>query len=284
MLAALLSLGSFMTLSSVLDVAVTASFVVVLATVVALYTLGWSYLQATGHAPRAWRVVVYALGLAMLAIALLGLDRVAEERFSMHMIQHLLVMMVAAPLLLLGNPLPVMLWGLPRETRHKLAAATLRRGARFRAVLSALTSLPTGGLIYVAAVWVWHVPFMYDAAVEHELVHIVEHAMFLGTAILFWWPVLRPAPRLGPPPHPGVQIVYLLAATAQNTALGMVLTIPERPFYPHYIERAATLGIDSISDQAFGGGLMWMMGHMYLLPILTILYALSRETLRDTVG
>jgi putative membrane protein len=263
---------------SLLDAVVTAIFVVALATVAVLYTRGWLHLHTIGHAPRSWRVMAYALGLATLAVALLALDRLAEDRFSVHMIQHLLLMMAAAPLLMLGNPLSVLLWGLPRHARRALAAATLQRGARFRSMLAALVSLPTGGVIHVVTVWVWHSPLLYDAAAEHELVHIVEHAMFLGTAVLFWWPILQPAPRLTSRPHAALQIVYFLAATAQNTALGMVLTIPERPFYPHYVARAAALGIDPVSDQAFGGGLMWMMGHMYLLPILLILYTLSRAS------
>jgi cytochrome c oxidase assembly factor CtaG len=80
--------------------------------------------------------------------------------------------------------------------------------------------------------------------------------------------------------HPGLQILYLLAATAQNTALGMILAIPERALYPHYARLAVTLGVNAIDDQAFGGGLMWSMGHMYLVPIFVILYEISRESAR----
>jgi cytochrome c oxidase assembly factor CtaG len=133
------------------------------------------------------------------------------------------------------------------------------------------------GLIYVATMWLWHLPTLYDAAVEHELVHAVEHATFLATAILFWWPIIQPAPRLRPRPHPGFQILYLLIATAQNTALGMVLAVPERAFYTHYVHAAAALGISAVDDQMLGAGLMWSGSHMFLLPILLILYDLSRD-------
>ena len=105
--------------------------------------------------------------------------------------------------------------------------------------------------------------------------------MFFATAILFWWPILQPAPRLHRREHPGFQIAYLVLATAQNTALGFLLSIPERALYPHYARLAPSLGLNAVDDQAFGAGLMWGMGHMYLLPILLILYEVSRESERE---
>lgn len=243
----------------------------------AAYLRGFWRLRAGGHAPPRWRLLLYALGLAALGAALLSpLDDLAAERFAAHMGQHLLLTMLAAPLVVLGNPLALVLWGLPRSTRRALGT-TLRRGAPLRAALSALTFMPVAGGLHVATVWVWHLPLLYDAAVEHELLHALEHASLFGTAVLFWWPIVLPAPRLRPRPHPGFQILYLLLATAQTTALGMALSVPERAFYPHYIRLAAELGISAVDDQMLGGGLMWSGGHMYLLPILLILYGLSRE-------
>lgn len=252
---------------------------VALAAVVAwaAYVLGWFRLRAGGYTAPRWRLLLYGLGLASLVAALLPpLEHLASERFSAHMGQHLLLTQVAAPLLVLGNPLPLVLWGLPRRVRRPLAA-TLRRGAPVRTALAALTFLPVAGVLHIAAVWVWHLPALYDAAAEHELVHVLEHAAFLGTAILFWWPIVLPAPRLRPGPHPGLQILYLLLATAQNTALGMLLSVPERAFYPHYVRLAPGLGISAVDDQMLGGGLMWSGGHMYLFPILMILWRLARE-------
>jgi cytochrome c oxidase assembly factor CtaG len=264
----------------VVALALKAAGALLLATSLAAYALGWWRLRRLGHPPPVWRLAAYALGAVVVDGALVGLDRAADERFSVHMIQHLLLMMVAAPLLALGDPLPRVLWGLPRRARVALGAL-LRPGARLRQILSALTWLPVAGGLYVVTVWAWHVPALYDAAAEHETLHAVEHMSFLATALLFWWPVLQPAPRLHPRTHPGLQIVYLVAATAQNTALGMVLSVPDRAFYPHYVRLAASLGIDAVDDQAFGGGLMWSMGHMYLLPIFTILYAVSRQGERE---
>lgn len=248
------------------------------------YARGWQRLHAVGHAPPFWRPASYALGLAFVAGALLSpLDELAAERFSAHMAQHLLLTMMAAPLLLLGNPLPLVLWGLPPDARRWLAAP-LRRTAWPRGALSAMTFWPAAGLLHVAAIWVWHVPLLYDAAAEHEIVHAIEHVTFFGTALLFWWPIIRPAPRLGPRLHPGLQIAYLIAATAQSTALGMLLAVPERAFYPHYVRAAAALGISAVDDQMVGGGLMWSGAHMYLLPILLILWGIARDAAHEPDG
>jgi putative membrane protein len=246
-----------------------------IAAVMIAYLRGWRHLGATNHRPPRWRLIVYTLGLTTVAVALLGLDELADERFSMHMVQHLLLVMAAAPLVALGNPLPLVLWGLPRHARRALAA-TLKPGAVFRRALAALTFMPVAGVVYVSTVWLWHLPLLYDAAAEHEVLHALEHAMFFTTAILFWWPIVQPAPRLHGRAQPGFQILYLVAATAQNTALGMVLSVPERAFYPHYARLAPTLGVNAVDDQVFGGGLMWIMGHMYLLPIFVFLYEISR--------
>jgi cytochrome c oxidase assembly factor CtaG len=103
------------------------------------------------------------------------------------------------------------------------------------------------------------------------------------TALLFWSPIVRPAPRLHRPAHPGFEILYLLAATAQNTALGMLLTLSERSFYPYYDHTAVRLGVSSVDEQAAAGGIMWVSGHMYLLPILLLLYQFARRITGDDV-
>jgi putative membrane protein len=264
-----------------IEAALKTGLALVLAGLAATYACGWRRLHVAGYAPPLWRPALYALGLGAVAAALLSrLDDLAAARFSSHMGQHLLLTMMAAPLVLLGNPLPFVLWGLPAGLRSKLAAP-LRRRARLRAALSALTFMPVAGVLHVATVWLWHLPSLYDAAVEHELVHALEHITFFATAILFWWPIIQPAPRLHAPPHPGLQILYLVAATAQSTALGMLLAVPEQAFYPHYVRLAATLGVSAVDDQMLGGGLMWSGAHMYLLPILLILYGLSRDAGRE---
>lgn len=246
--------------------------------VAGLYGRGWWRLYRIGHPPSRWRLALYGLGLAALAAALLSpIDDLADELFPVHMVQHLLLTMVAAPLVLLGNPLPVVLWGVSRRVRRWLASPLIT-GARLRTALVVLTSLPVAWLVYTLDLWAWHVPLLYQAALEHDAVHVVEHAAFFSTALLFWWPIVRPAPRLGPRAPLGFTLLYLLAATAQNTALGAMLTLPERSFYPDYDEAARRLAVNAAEEQAAAGGLMWISGHMYLLPILVMLYNFSRRS------
>lgn len=245
------------------------------------YVRGWCRLRAAGYESQAWRCALYLAGLASVAIALLSpLDELASVRFSSHMVQHLLLTMTAAPLLLLGNPFPFVLWGVSRAPRHVMAAA-FRPGANVRRVLAVTTGLAVAGPIHVVTLWAWHLPRFYEAALSHEILHILEHLSFFGTAVLFWWPIIRPAPRLGPRPHPGFQVLYLIAATGQNVALGGLLSVPERLLYPHYAQIATGLGAGALDDQMLGGGIMWESGHMYLLPILIILYRLSRDDSRS---
>ena len=243
-----------------------------------LYARGWWRLRRIGHPAALWRFALYGVGLAAIAAAVLSpIDDLADELFPVHMVQHLLLTMVAAPLVLLGNPLAVVLWGVHRKIRRSLASP-LTAGARFRIALAMLTSLPVAWVVYVADLWAWHIPLLYQLALEHEPVHVVEHIAFFTTALVFWWPIVRPAPRLGPRSHLGFEVLYLIAATAQNTALGAMLTLPERSFYPHYDQTARLLAVNAAEEQAAAGGIMWISGHMYLLPILVKLYNFSQKS------
>lgn len=260
------------------DLVVKSCVLAVLVVLASVYTRGWRALRRRGHGTitREWRLVVYLAGLGVIGLALLSpIDALADAWFSAHMLQHLLLTMVAAPLLLLGNPLPPCLWGVPPRARHALGHP-LTRPAPFRRMLAALTRLPVAWLIYVGFLWGWHLPLLYGAALEHEAVHILEHLTFFASSLIFWWPIVRPAPRLHPRLHPGFEILYLVAATAQNTALGAFLSLQERVVYRHYAR--STPAIDAISDQTLAGGILWINGHMYLLPILLLLWRFAQET------
>jgi putative membrane protein len=242
-----------------------------------IYTRGWRVLRRRGYDTiiREWRLGLYLAGLGVIGLALLSpIDELANAWVSAHMLQHLLLTMLAAPLLLLGNPLTACLWGVPPRARHALGQQ-LTRQAKFRRTLTALTRLPVAWSVYVGILWAWHLPFFYGAALEHEVIHILEHLTFFASSLIFWWPIVRPAPRLHPRLHPGFEILYLLAATAQNTALGALLSLQERVVYQHYARATPEV---AVNDQTLAGGIMWANGHMYLLPILLLLWKFASET------
>lgn len=246
--------------------------VLILVTLASVYASGWWRLRATGYGrlARRWRLVLYLSGLATLALALLSpVDEFAHLSLSVHMVQHLLLTMVAAPLLLLGNPLPVGLWGLPRGVRRAVGRLLTRR-APFRRALWVVTLMPVAWLLFVGTLWLWHLPAAYQAALRAPVLHDVEHVAFFGTALLFWWPIIEPAPRLHERIPRGFAILYLIAATGQNTLLSALIALPERVLYPYYEASASPFGLAALDDQALAGGIMWSMGHMYLIPILLV--------------
>ena len=244
----------------------------------ALYLRGWWRLRRTrrhGAAPG-WRLAAYLLGLSCIFIALCSpLELLAELSFTAHMAQHQLLTMWAPPALLLAAPFPVILWALSPPLRRRLGALVTRPG-RVRRLLSWLTRMPVAGTLYTVTLWSWHHPAAYEAALRYPLLHDIEHLTFFGTAVLFWWPIINPAPRfrrLTSGAMYGARIGYLILATAQNTMLGAVLGLSERVFYPSYAAGPRLFADwNPLDDQAFGGGIMWSGSHMFLLGVLILLH------------
>lgn len=244
-----------------------------------LYVRGWWRLRraprARGAAPG-WKLAAYLVGLLSVVVALCSpIELLAELSFTAHMVQHQLLMMVAPPLILLGAPFPFVLWGLSPGARRWLGALVSRPG-RVRRVLGTLTWMPVAGTLYVLTIWGWHYPMAYEAALRHPWLHDVEHLTFFGTAVLFWWPIVNPAPRfrrLTTGAMYGARIGYLILATAQNTLLGAVFGLAERVFYASYAAAPRLLAdLSPVEDQAFGGGVMWSGSHMFLLAVLILLH------------
>ena len=255
----------------------------VLGSLGAAYGLGWWRIRRQGYRALAarWRLAAYGGGLGAVALALLSpVERLAEVLLAAHMVQHQLLIMVAAPLVLLGNPLPFGLWGLPRRLRRRVGAGLAPQSPARRG-LRGLTWLPVAGILYTGTLWAWHLPAAYEAALHHDLLHDLEHLSFFGTALLFWFPIINPAPR-----EPvvrgglfyGLRIAYLILATAQNTLLGGLISLTERVFYPSYAAAPRLFGLSALDDQSLAGGIMWSGGHMYLIAILWLVgQAMSAE-------
>ena len=246
-----------------------AAVVAVLLAVVAAYVTGWLRLsqRAGAHPPRARRLVSAMAALAALAVALASpLDPLAHERFVAHMVQHLLLITVAAPLVLLADPFPVLLWAFPARARAALQPL-FARGGVIRRILGLLTSMPLAWLLFATTVWLWHLPALYERALDDGRVHALEHFAFFGAALVFWWPVLDPAPRVRRPAHPGASIVYVVLAAFQSAALGLALMLWPSVLYPSY----ATAGAHPLDDQVWGGIVMWAVSAVVDMAVVMAL-------------
>lgn len=214
-----------------------------------------------------------ALGMIVLAVALLSpLDALAGALASAHMVQHVMLTMVAAPLLALGTPMGTILRGMPRRLRH--FASRLPRVVVLGSVLQAVQRPIVAWVLHVAALWVWHSAVLYDAAVRHPLIHAVEHLSFIATGILFWHTVLggrRRAVSAGT----GLMLVFTMAL--QGVLLSALLTFASAPWYGAYA-MTRSWGLDPLTDQQLAGVIMWIPGGLiYLGVALWLLAAWIRE-------
>lgn len=245
------------------------------------YSLGWWRLWRRGHRRLAngSRLSAYVSGLGVLALALLSpIDTLQSLLFSIHMVQHELLMMVAAPLLLLGAPFPIALWGMPTGLRRAIGHL-FARSAPFRRGFRHLSTPWVAWVLYVGVLWLWHAPAAYDAALRNELVHDVEHISFFVTALLFWWHVIGAAPQIHGGLGYGMRIGYVLAALAQNEILAVGIALSRQPLYPYYTTVPRLWGLSVLEDQMLGGAIMWIPGGMMyaLTAVILIARLLGRE-------
>src|SRR5262245_23583875 len=228
-----------------------------------LYARGWHRLRRRGCARIGWpHLAAFMGGLATLLVALAGpLDVLSDRSLVFHMAQHLVLLAVAPPLLLLGAPLVPVVAGLPgRRVRALLGRAAVRLERR--------VCRPVVGLLAMSvALWGWHAPQAFELARRHAGWHAAEHLTFMAAGLLFWWPVVRPWPFARPIPH-WATVAALLLADVQNTALSALLVFSGRIYYPSH-------GIDAraLDAQIAAGLLMWVpMSLVYLVPaaVLTV--------------
>ena len=254
-----------------------------LAAVASLYWLGWSRLNrvAGGGAVSTPRAVAFSAGCIAVAIALLSPVAVYSERlFFMHMIQHLLLLLIAPPLLLLGKPLVPMLWGLPGSWRRSLGQV-LGPGRILARIGHILTMPLFAAAAFIITIAVWHIPVFYDAAQGRSLTHDLEHLMFFGTALLYWWPVIHPAGGRRRLSY-ALALPYLLPPFLESMLIGVLLTFADRPLYRTYAEMAMPWGFNVVTDQQLGGLIMWIPGGMlFLIPLVGLLGALLRDEERS---
>jgi cytochrome c oxidase assembly factor CtaG len=209
--------------------------------------------------------------MATICLAVLSpIDTLGSLLFIFHMTQHELLMMVAAPLLLLANPLPAFLWGLPQRLRYRLGRL-LTTDALVRRALKILTWMGVTLPLYMLSLWGWHYSPVFEAALRDDLIHDLQHLSFFITGLLFWWPVINPAPKVhGYIPY-GFRIFYVIAATLPTMLPVMGLVLSERIFYPYYASVPRLWGITILEDQSNGWAIMALAeGTAYLTAILLL--------------
>lgn len=224
-----------------------------------LYLLGVKRLwgrAGRGRGASGLRVAAFGAGVSTVFLALVSpLDHLAASLFAAHMLQHLLLILVAAPAIALSQPLYVSFWAVPRPVRRVLAARW-KRSARLRRFWQVLTLPPLVWLLHAVILWTWHLPELYQLALVDEPIHAVEHVSFFGTAFLFWWTVAHAGSRGGM--GYGLAIPYTFLMGMQSSVLGVLLTFSRVVWYPVYAVTSERWGLTPLQDQQLAGLIMWI--------------------------
>ena len=227
--------------------------------VAGLVLLGGLYVFLGGLTSARRQVASFFAALVVLFFALNGpLHNLSDNYlFSAHMAQHLLLTLVFPPLLLYGTPAHLVRLLL----RHRWVMAVARVVTRPLAAAS----------IFTAPIVIWHVPALYEAALRHHNVHILQHLVFLTTAVIMWWPVLSPVPELPRAQHL-VQMLYLFLLGIPMSVTGALITLSGSVLYPFYATAPRVGGLSPLDDQQIGGLLMWVLGGLMLWIVMTVIW------------
>ena len=251
-----------------------------------LLLTAWAYRRGRTRGPRrpvdTWRARCFTMALVALGLALLSpLDALSNALASAHMVQHLLLLLVAAPLLALSAPSSAILRGSPLAVR-RASGRWRRRLGLTHGNLAVLRHPAAVWLLQVGVLWFWHAAAPYDAALDNQFLHLLEHASFLVTAVLFWHVVIgvRGAARVSG----GLGVLLVFAMAMQSVFLSVLLTFARTPWYSGYAATTAPWGLDPLADQQLAGVIMWIpAGGIYLAAALVLLVTWIRATEREDV-
>lgn len=251
-----------------------------------LYVVGVRKLwhqAGTGRGVTGWQALAFGGGLIVLFIALISpLDALGGVLFSAHMLQHTLLMLVAAPLLIIGVPPVALAWSVPSPWRVGLSRWWHRQSI-LQGIWKFISIPVVGWALFAATLWLWHIPVLYQASVSNDAVHTLQHTSFIGTALLFWWIVVRyEVNRLGP----GLAILSLFTTMLHSGVLGALMTFSSIPWYLVYAELTGAWGLSPLEDQQLAGVIMWIPGGvMYVVAILALignwLFRMERDEYRN---
>jgi len=227
--------------------------------VAGLALLGGLYVNLGGLKSPRRHVASFAGGLVVLFLALNGpLHNLSDTYlFSAHMAQHLLLTLVFPPLLLYGTPAHVI--------------RPLLRPRWVMALGRVVTRPLVAALVFTGPIVIWHVPSLYEAALRHHNLHILQHLVFLTTAVIMWWPVLSPVPELPRIPHL-LQMLYLFLLGIPMSVTGALITLSDSILYPFYAVAPRVGGLSPLEDQQIGGLLMWVLGGLMLWIVMTVIW------------
>ena len=226
------------------------------------------------------RTVSFVAGVAVIMVALdSGIARYDTTLFSVHMVQHMLLTLVAPPLLLWAGPITLLLRAASHEVRMRWILPVLHARA-----VRALAFPVVSWVLFASVMWGTHFSPLFDLSLENPAVHILEHALFLAVALLFWWPIAGsdPAPWRMPPV---AKVLYAFLQMPQNTFLAVAVYMATTPLYPHYVTTVRSWGPTPLEDQALAGGLMWVGGDFaFLIAVILLVRVWMNDEERRTIG
>ncbi len=248
-----------------------------MALLISLYIVGWRRLRRQSKRQKVAtrrHLLWYLFGHFWLSVALMSpIDMLGGQLLLMHMVQHKILVMIAAIFLWMGNPFPIVLWSMPTRLRIDVSTALFARDSWFRRALTTVTTPVLCWFIFLFLYIGWHDAALYNAALEHEWVHNVEHLCFFLGAMLFWWPVFGGAPQLHPTLPYWVRIVYVLAIVPPNAIAGVVIATSSQVIYTYYNSVPHIWGFTALEDQMWGGAIMWIWSSEMMINIAVILLA-----------
>jgi putative membrane protein len=207
-----------------------------------------------GHGIRRWEAIAFWSGLLSLVVALISpLHAWGSMLFSAHMTQHETLMLLAAPLLILGKPMVGILKGLPAGWARDLVRST--SAIWWLRVWNGITNPMVAWLIHVVVLWAWHIPILFQATLKGNVVHALQHLSFLLSALLFWWAVMQGPHRAL---NYGAAVLYMFTTALHSGALGALITFSRGVWYPAYASTAPVWGLSPLEDQQLGGLIMWI--------------------------
>lgn len=221
-----------------------------------LYAVGLYDARFPDRAYSGWRIAAFVSGIALMTAVLMPpMEPLADRSFAWHMTQHVVLMLIGPPLVLLGAPLLLAVAVPPQRVARRITA--FAQSGAGHAIFAPLT----GWIAFVAVLWMSHFTPLYEAALQYPAVHVLEHVLYVGSAMLFWASVVQVGYTPRPLPYPA-RMLYLFLAIPQGAFLGLALYAARRVLYPHYLHgRSLSL---ALADQQNGGAVMWIAGGLLL--------------------